>query len=181
MVSVSWNANWVRLDCVNGRGLYWKQNIPFLWITHLPLLSDWDVRSLLKHFQPKEREEEKEKVFLSTTRYNYIVLCDILKCNIQPVKAFHNFVSVLLSLTPCNTVNGKFLQSYSTTLQHKSAFTHTKDRWLLCKSQPAHQELIHTHSYINSTAIGRGSVSCPKTLWHLDQRSRGLNHRPSGW
>ncbi len=72
-------------------------------------------------------------------------------------------------------VNGLYLYfSAQSALLHKSAFTHSHTLRIgdfSTKSQPAHQELIHTPVVQPLKAIW-GSVSCPRTLWHVDQRSQ---------
>ncbi len=67
-------------------------------------------------------------------------------------------------------------------LPHKSTFTqshthtHTNDRWLLFK-KPTCLSGTHTHTFTHqwqpSGAIW-GSVSCQRTLRHVDRRSRGF-------
>ncbi len=90
-------------------------------------------------------------------------------------------------------VNGLYLYSaFSATqsaLQHKSAFTHsythshTKGGWLLYK-EPICSLGTHSHTFtpvVQLLGAVWGSVSCPRTLQHVDQRSWGLNHQLSDW
>ncbi len=106
---------------------------------------------------------------------------------------FTRSTPALISRWDCSTminskmVNGLYtaLYSYSKRFYNTSKHSHIHTRRagdLSTKSQPAHQELIHTHSHApiaQPLGANWGSVSRPRTLPHIDRRSRGSNCWPS--
>ncbi len=75
-------------------------------------------------------------------------------------------------------VNGPYLyvafpvfQPLKVLLKHNSAVTHSHTQFN--RNSCTHQRRSHQEQF--------GSVSFPRTLKHVDRRSLGSNHQPSGW